>query len=154
IVKRFNKEKVPPMGRCNQWRRSYVADILKDRRPLGEYQPGRQRGKPDGEPIKNYFPACITEAEWLAARACAVERRFKPGRIGDRVNLFAGLLRDARDGSSYCRQPPGQKQSQPTLINNGYKEGTATCRTFPLATFERAVLSRLAEIDPHEILNG
>jgi len=136
------------------WLRSYVAAILKDRRPLGEYQPGDANNQPDGEPIPNYFPACITEAEWYAARACAVQRQIKPGRIGERVNLFAGLLRDARDGSTYVRSPQDRKRGQAVLLNNGYKEGIATCRTFPLASFERAVLLCLAEIDPRDILIG
>ncbi len=154
IVKRLNAEKVPPMGRAPQWLRSYVAAILTDRRPLGEFQPGNSENKPDGAVIVGYFPACITEDDWHAARACAMQRRFKPGRIGDTINLFTGLLRDARDGSTYARSRGGTKRANAILINNSFKEGTASCRTFPIDTFERAVLSCLREIDPHDILNG
>jgi hypothetical protein len=40
------------------------------------------------------------------------------------------------------------------LKNTASIEGVVKCRTFPLEPFERAVLGRLKEIDPHEILNG
>jgi hypothetical protein len=40
------------------------------------------------------------------------------------------------------------------LINTAAAEGRARCRSFPLASFEAAVLSLLSEIDPHAILNG
>jgi hypothetical protein len=40
------------------------------------------------------------------------------------------------------------------LINTAATEGRARGYTFPFVTFEAAVLSLLAEIDPHDILNG
>jgi DNA invertase Pin-like site-specific DNA recombinase len=158
IVKKLNAENVPPMGRAKHWLRTYIGRILGDRRALGEFQPGHRythRGdRKDGDPIPGYFPAVVTEAEWLAARAGAGQRRFKPGRIGARVNLFAGLLKDARDGMGFWRLPPGPKRPEAVLANNGSHEGVSQYRSFPEATFERAILSCLAEIDPHEILNG
>jgi DNA invertase Pin-like site-specific DNA recombinase len=157
IVGLLNKEKIPPMTKSGRWVRSYVASILLDRRAVGEFQPRAGRGKPgglkpDGDPIPNYYPAAISDAEWYAARGAMMSRRHLRGRVGTHVNLFSGLLHDAKDGGTYFRQVPGRKGSHPLLMNSASREGRAACRTFPLHTFEAAVLSKLREIDPREVL--
>src|SRR5262249_9156847 len=75
--------------------------------------------------------------------------------VGDHVNLFAGMLKNARSGDSYyavSRNQDGRKYR--ILINHNAKEGRETCFSFPMATFEPAVLNLLKELDPHAILNG
>jgi DNA invertase Pin-like site-specific DNA recombinase len=159
IAKLLTREQVPAFGAAGHWNASYVWAILHDRRAVGEFQPRRKRGRVlEGPPIPGYYPAVVGEEEWHAARASVAQRRQKRGRITARVNVFAGLLKDARDGGSYycrLRQPSkGYGAKEPVLINTASTEGRAKCYTFPFTTFERAALSRLAEIDPHEILNG
>jgi DNA invertase Pin-like site-specific DNA recombinase len=153
IVRRLRQDKVPPMGRSGQWHRNYVAEILCDRRPLGEFQPRDTNNKPAGDPIPDYFPAVVTEQEWYAARGSILGRSCRRGRVGAHVNLFACLLKDARDGLPYYVAPKyGAKRTVSVLINAGFREGTSTCRSFPLETFERAVLSLLKEVNPAEVL--
>jgi DNA invertase Pin-like site-specific DNA recombinase len=155
IVRRFTGEKVPGFGPSGRWIRSYVAKILSDRRALGEFQPRDNAGRPDGPPIAGYFPAAVTEGEWLAGRAGAAERQKKPGRTGDHVNVFANLLRSARDGEPYYVGTVGENGvTRRMLINRAAVEKRATYYTFPFATFEAALLSLLAEVNPHDILNG
>jgi DNA invertase Pin-like site-specific DNA recombinase len=155
IVKLFREEDAPPMGRSGRWLRSYVAQILVDRRPLGEYQPRDRNEKTDGAPIVGYFPAVITEKEWNAARATVGPKRLPPTRITDRVNLWSGLLIDARDGKlGYFRSPAGAKRAYDILVNVSYKERLAPGISFPLHVFETAVLGLLAEIDPREVIGG
>jgi hypothetical protein len=127
---------------------------------LGEMQP-LKGGKPDGEVIRGYYPAVVTDEEFYAARAGCAQRRNRRGAVGRHVNVFAGLLRDALTGGTYflnalsCRRrADGTRPWQAVLHASEAVEGRATARTFPFATFEAAVLSELAEIDPHEILNG
>jgi Recombinase len=150
-------------GNADLWSRGYVAKLLKDRRVLGEFQPRKadRRRSPDGPPIPDYYPAALTEDEFKAARAGCAQRKLKKGAIGNHVNVFSGLLWSALDGESYfctssfgSRQRGGKGAGQRVLKNTASLQGRAKCRTFPFATFEAAVLSRLAEIDPHEILNG
>ncbi|HKB41394.1 MAG TPA: recombinase family protein, partial [Gemmataceae bacterium] len=91
---------VPPFGKARHWCRSTLINMIRDRRVLGEYQPCKRTGKnsrvPDGEPIPNYYPAVITEAEWLAAQVRPMPKGGKRGRQGKHANLFvAGLLIDA-----------------------------------------------------------
>jgi DNA invertase Pin-like site-specific DNA recombinase len=157
ITKTLNREGVPTLGgRADAWAPSTVASILANRAAVGEYQP--MKGKaghrtPDGDPIRNYFPAVLTEDEWFAARASIGRRRPSPGRIGREVNLFSGLLRDARDGGPihrFTRTHP----VPPALVSYQAMRGVPGSRfvSFPLKVFERAVLSRLHEVDPREVL--
>jgi DNA invertase Pin-like site-specific DNA recombinase len=156
IVKKLTEENVPAFGASGRWSRSYVAIILKDRRALGEIQPRKRDGKADGPPISNYFPPVINADEWHAARAAGVSRRKQAtGRSTKHVDVFAGLVKNARDGDSYyaATRTDGGKHSR-VLVNTNAAEGRAKCYSFPLPTFEQAILSLLSEIDPHEILNG
>jgi DNA invertase Pin-like site-specific DNA recombinase len=92
------------------WNCSYVRDILTDRRALGEFLPRSRRGQADGPPIPNYFPPVVDEATFNRVRAALNQRKNvsqkngKNGvvrRIGKHVDLFAGLIFDAVDGSPY-----------------------------------------------------
>jgi DNA invertase Pin-like site-specific DNA recombinase len=155
IVKRLHEEKVKPFGLSDHWSRTYVALILRDRRAVGELQPRRINGKPDGKPLANYYPAAVTEADWQAVRAVKAGRRYYPGRTGVHVNVFANLLRHARDGDTYycCTRSNARYASHwRVLLNTASQDGRAPAQSFPYATFERAVLSMLREIDPQEIL--
>jgi DNA invertase Pin-like site-specific DNA recombinase len=164
IVRRLTDENVPPFGRSGSWVRCYVANILKDRRALGELQPRTRYGREaDGPAIPDYFPAVVGEDLWLAARAGAAQRWNKPGRLmADHVHVFSRLLRHARDGDVFSSSMQGswvgpkgrQRSMRRVLRNKASMEGRGPCVTFPLEFFERAVLSKLAEIDPHDIING
>jgi DNA invertase Pin-like site-specific DNA recombinase len=146
---------VPHLTAKGRWDTAYVGYILKDRRAIGEFQPC-SRGESEGEPIPNYYPAAVSENDWLRARAGAAQRAHKRGRVGKFINVFAGLVRNARDGSSYfadLRLP--SKCSGPArrmLVNGSWSAGRAGLFSFPLETFERAILSALAELDPRELL--
>jgi hypothetical protein len=126
---------------------------------VGEYQPRKGKKRvPDGEPVTGYFPSVVTEAEYFAARAGAAERGIKRGRLGKTcINLFAGLLKNAREGDSYYMTMRTQRKGPPryhVLINTNCEQGRSPCYAFPYVAFERAVLGELAEIDPREIVGG
>jgi hypothetical protein len=136
-----------------RWTTSYVDLILRDRRVLGEYQP-RKGDRPDGDPIPDYFPRIISDEAWGLARLGAQQRHRRPGRTGRRVNLFSGLLKGP-DGLSYVVAAEASKgRPHPILKSSGPRSGVGHARSFPLETFEEAVLSLLREIDAHQILNG
>jgi hypothetical protein len=156
------------------WNASTVAAILTDRRVLGEFQPRTERGsKKVGDPIPGYYPRVIDEDTFLGVQAQLSQRRSArqadgrfeaeqgnrfSGRTGSNVNIFAGLLQDARGtGSFYARYNSGTKtkgRKQRVLINTASLERVAPTYTYPFDTFEAAILSCLKEIDPHDILNG
>lgn len=78
-----------------QWEHTSVSRLLRDRRVLGEWQPMKMvAGKliPNGEVIRNYFPAAIAEEEWRAVQK-ALQGRSSPSRLrGIRADIFSGLL--------------------------------------------------------------
>jgi DNA invertase Pin-like site-specific DNA recombinase len=156
IVKKLNSEHVPTVGRSAHWPRSYVAKLLADRRPTGEYQPYKGRGperEPDGDPIPGYFPVIISEQEWYAARAGITQRRNKPGRPSrDHINVFADLIYDALSGGSlnqFCNSKGARM-----LVSYRAAQGIKGehCASFPFPTFERGILSLLREVDPGSVL--
>jgi DNA invertase Pin-like site-specific DNA recombinase len=205
ISKKLTEEGVRPFGKSGHWARTYIGMILRDRRALGELQPRKSDGTPDGDPIPDYFPAVITEEEWQAARAGAAMRQRRTGRGrrwtdtddelvrtlsvaeaakrlgrtrpavrarrsalarrgnkdtrgpagGRHVNVFSGLLLDAYDGGAYYCATRSSKlygTRWRILLNMASTDGRAPARSFPFTTFERAVLSMLAEVDPREVL--
>jgi DNA invertase Pin-like site-specific DNA recombinase len=161
IVKKLIEEGVPAFGPSGHWVRGYVHNILADRRVVGEFQPRLLDRTTEGEPIPNYYPAIISEDEWHAARAGAAQRREAPGRIGKHVNVFAGMMEDARGSGSYMAitrtSPTGggdKSRRNRTLITTASTSGQSPSWSFPYDTFERGILSMLAEIDPQDILNG
>jgi hypothetical protein len=137
--------------KASSWNRTYVGQILNDRRAIGEMQPRLRDGTPDGSPIPGYYPAVVTEDEWLAARAAASSRKNKGGRPGKNINLFSGLLKDARDGGSIVYVTPGGKQPR-ALVNLSAVDGRARGHSFPMAMFEHYVVDGLREISPRDIL--
>src|SRR5262249_39074541 len=151
---------VPAFTPGGKWVRCYVNAILRDRRAVGEYQPRRRDNSKDGDVIAGYYPAVVSEPEWGAARAGAKERRYGPDKgqykgvakerrerraeRGEpshqkqtrRVNLFAGLLKDALDGSGYFVQMRQEKArngrpgwQHDVLITYHAKDGRAGCRS-------------------------
>jgi DNA invertase Pin-like site-specific DNA recombinase len=159
IVKQLVREGLPPL--TDKWLASYVRMVLNDRRAVGEFQMRRCDGSPDGEPAKGYFPAVISEELWQRARAGVNTRRLngKKGqgsydKAGGFVNLFTGLLRDARDdGSSYnVTVNTGTRGGLHRVLRNLSLDGRGPSVSFPYETFEKAVLSALREIDPADVI--
>jgi DNA invertase Pin-like site-specific DNA recombinase len=163
ICKKLTDDGVPALGDTGTWLRAYVAKLLRDRRAVGDFVPCARNGKSKEEAIAGYYPAAIEESLWNQARAAARLRdrlppgRKRPGRGSTFLNLFDGLLRDARDkdgGSFYLfyRGPKGAAKR--FVMNAAGFERRQPIVTFPLDVLEQAILSLLQEIDSREILNG
>jgi DNA invertase Pin-like site-specific DNA recombinase len=153
------RRKAPTGARlgCGRWIKAYVSLILSDRRAVGEFQPEKDDGSPNGPPLPAYYPPVVTPEQWDAARAGACRRRAPNGQALNNgtkhVDIFAGLIKDARDGGaifSISRGPKGRLSR--SLINQNGREGRAPTVTFPYATFERGVCSLLKEIPAAEVL--
>jgi hypothetical protein len=167
IVQRLTNEKVPAFGErvvrkgrkrsafSGRWTIGYVHLILTDRRALGECQPLDGEGNPDGDVIPDYFPQVVTEEEFQCARAGARERYRRPGKVTANVNVFQGLLRDARTGAAYgIHKDPNKGKPYPRLQSRAPRTAAGNAFSFSFTTFEVEVLRRLREIKPAAILNG
>jgi DNA invertase Pin-like site-specific DNA recombinase len=181
IAQRLTKDGVPAFGKGGKWIRAYIAKILKSQAAIGVYQPCRMDGRkavPDGPAIPGYYPAVITEQEWSDAQAAirgraadyddagkfAKGRRGSPsagrrGRGDEETCLFTGLLHNARNGErlhvSPCvgkRRQDGSRKLYHYLASTrdtGLPEGGPRIE---YSVFEAAVLSRLQELKPADIM--
>lgn len=161
IAAEFTREKVPVWGK-GHWEEAYIRKVIAGRDVLGEFQPmtrgpaGGPKRVPDGDPVKGYYPAAVTEQEWFSAQAARKlrdRRGGRPTKDPEHVNPFVGMLTDARTGKSLQisgRTDRGRYYR--ILIPAGYKRHGDACVSFPYEAFEDAVLSELAEIDPREVL--
>lgn len=115
IAENLNKDGVPVFGRGTQWHRSYVVKLL-DESPavIGTYVPhtmeyveGKKVRKPLA-PLPGYFPAAVDEVLYQKVRAM---RSKSPSPLRGKAtqvhNIFAGLVRCARCGSSMTLQNKG-----------------------------------------------
>jgi DNA invertase Pin-like site-specific DNA recombinase len=169
IVKTLNREGVRSIGvgkrRGRHWTSSYVAAILITRAVVGEYQPhsgkpvpGNPKARqPDGPPVPNYFPAVITEDEWHATRASIKSRAGKVGRRATSVNVFKGLLHDARTRTpmhvmGHRRGSSPDRRGPAVIYPYAFTRGESKFLSFPLPVFEAAVLGQLREVDPRAVL--
>lgn len=151
-VRKLIEEKIPAFGSSGQWNRAYVSLILQDQRVLGELQPRQPDGEPDGDAIKGYYPPAVSQAEWDMAHA--EPRSTLRIRRGKHLELFNGLMRNARDGGRYyCSTRNNQGKRHRVLINSSATEGRGECYSFPLPPFESAILRCLREVSPKEILD-
>ncbi len=159
MAKQLNAEKVPVIGRTffkgrpMEWGQTSIYSVLTSRAAIGDYVPYKCRGegrKPQGEPVPGYFPAVVDEATFYAVQKGLETRGKVRGKRGKHVNLFAGVMVDARNGGALTYRHPNKKMSQivPVDANNG-RAGLWV--SFPAAAFEHAVLSRLIEVKAGDI---
>jgi DNA invertase Pin-like site-specific DNA recombinase len=143
------------------WSAPYVSSVLRNRAVLGEYLPHagtcakkggvKSTRKPAGDPIKEYFPAIVSEPEFYRAQDALDKRRGGGGRQKGTANLFGSLMINALDGhpmviASTC----GRK----VFVSAGAARGVPGCpyRAIDYTLFERAVLDRLLELKPSDVL--
>lgn len=176
IAQELARDGVPGIGRSGRWTISYLHHILTVPAAMGSYQPNKQKGRgvvPDGEPIPNYYPPVITEAEWREAQAALQARggdfdasgKFRRGGSGVRgagrkgkgePNLFTALVHDATTGhrmimtNGLGRKNGGPRKRYVRLAAT-HATGAARGRTIDYGVFEAAILDRLKELKPEEV---
>ena len=159
ITDLLTKEGVAPItGRSDWWSHAYLGNLLKTRAVVGEYQPHVIReGKriPQGEPIPDYYPAIMSEVEWYKTRAVVERRKVQRGRVGKKVvNLFTGIIFDARDGYSMLLRSKGSARRGFYLISSGSVHGKKDVQYvfFPYDPIEEAFLTFLGDELAAELL--
>jgi DNA invertase Pin-like site-specific DNA recombinase len=166
IVRQLVQDKVPAFGEVvvregrrrsqfsGKWSSTYVKKILNDKRAMGVYQPKLVNGTEDGSPIRDYFPAVISEAEFVLAREGQGRRYVKRGspKHSRYVNVFRGLLTHARDGGYVGLNNRGTTTRPQLILVTDQVEGTGgPVWTFPYVVFEEAVLGKLREVKAKDV---
>jgi len=154
----LNKEKVPTLTGRGKWYQGHVAHILRTRAVLGEHQPytehGQEKRTPVGDPIPNYYPAVVTEDVYNAAQGAMAGRTHLAGRNPKKnTSLFRGILRDARRGGTIGLSSGGKKgEPRHHFYANSDRIAGEQQKNFPAESFEAAILTKLREIDPREVV--
>jgi hypothetical protein len=152
IRRRLTESGVQPFGNTDGWHRAYVMLILHNRAVLGEYQPKTRQGnnrRAAGLPTADYFPRIVSDAVFYRAQDAMNGRKLARGPVGNGVaNLFTGLVRDARDGSTMTLVDKGGKSSGKQLVSAAAQRGKAGSRyiSFPYRLFEDAVLATIVKL--------
>ena len=161
IVAVLNKEH--PSGLMGRgWHPPFLAAVLRNRAVVGEFQPMvgscakrggiKKTSRPQGEPIKNYFPAVIDEATFYQVQVALDSRRKGGGGCasGTTPNLFA--LTDAHDG--YPLVCHGTHRKRRLLVSAGAirKRPGSVFRAVPCEEFEQAVLRFLSELKVSDVI--
>jgi DNA invertase Pin-like site-specific DNA recombinase len=154
IAKLLNREGIPTFRGKGQWYQANVGRIIRDEACIGTYQPTHivdGERTPFGEPIKNYYPAAVSEELfWQVQRG--LRTAFGRGRHkGNRItNLFSGQITCQHCGSS-LRLRTGGKSKQYYLYCDNYSR-TGTCEKssglYRYDVLEDAVFKHLTILDP------
>ena len=153
--------KIKSFTKSKKWTWPTLQRLLKDRAVLGEWQPLKIiDGKrcPEGIPITDFFPRIISDDLFLQVQGARAQRKNRRGpQIGGWVNLFTGLVTNARDGSNMLAHSVhrGDGRTYRRLLSYAHLQHTAGSCSLGLRyeSFEQAVLNFLIyEIDPADVL--
>lgn len=145
------------------WNNTTVSKVLRNRALFGEYQPmkiqhveGRKIRVEDGEPVQNYYPALITEAEFYQISAI---RNPSGTHLGGRKgqgfgNLFTKLATCANCGANMTivnkgKPPKGFKYIQCT---DGRRGTDCPAPTMRYDKLEQRMLVELMALDYSKVM--
>jgi DNA invertase Pin-like site-specific DNA recombinase len=161
IAVRLNKAGVPAFVGKNGWHRSYLAKTLENRAVLGEFQPHVKvdgRRVPEGEPIRSYFPAIVSEELFYRAQHSRSQRKIGgAGRKGPGyANLFTGLARCAYCHSTIAFENKGSGTRGGTYLVCGNAQRGRGCDAtrWRYEDFEASFLAFVQELDLESIVNA
>jgi hypothetical protein len=160
IARRLNEAGTPPFGRSRGWHTSSLSKILAGRAVLGEFQPHRLvdgRQKPEGEPIKDYFPPIVPEKLYWRAQAARNQLRLNgAGRKGSNVsNLFSGLAKCGYCGARMRFENKGAGLRGGTFLAcDSARRGLGCEKTrWRYSEFEASVLAFVKELDLESLIH-
>ena len=172
IAQHLNANKIPVIGRkqYKHWTDGIVRTILTSRAVLGEFaqhrspteeeiEDAKQKGTKlpkfvDAGVLRNYYPIIIDKSDFLKVQEALHGRLTrKAGRVGKHVNLFSGLLTNARDGGSLSYSHTPGRLSQ--LMSTAFMQGKSKDYTsFQSDIFEKVILEGMLELKVQNLQEG
>src|SRR5262249_25421345 len=141
---------------AGRWTIPYLANILNDWRVTGRLQPKRKKNRrPEGDMIEGYYPRIISDADFYAARGARETgmQGVRKVRRGKHLDLFPGLLIDARSGTAYTAVGKDtENKGKRRLVTYASTQGEGPAYSFPVATFEHGMVDMLLLIEWRELL--
>jgi DNA invertase Pin-like site-specific DNA recombinase len=152
IHKELTQRKIAPIAKqrrdSNGWNLTYLGKLLCDPAVCGIWQPK------EGEPIKDFYPRVISDDLYNRVQALRASRKQARGPRTEFVNLFQGMVHNARDGHPMHLQVITTKRLHyRRLLSWGCikrLEG-ANSMSLSLHHFEPAVLAFLTEIKESDL---
>jgi Recombinase len=136
-------------GKGRRFSKPTVHRLLKNRQVLGE----RHAKRPlHGDPVEGYYPAAVTPDLFNRAQQGLGVRKGQSGMVSANVtNLFRGLAKDSRDGTSMtCKSKDKYKNGTRPLpyVSYGATKGYKGSKhiSFHYDVFETALLRHCEEI--------
>lgn len=161
IATRLNKAGMPAFEGKNGWHRSYLAKILENRAVLGEFQPHVKvdaKRVPEGEAIRDYYPAIISEELFFQAQHSRSQRKIGgSGRKGPGyTNLFTGLARCAycHSNISFENKGSGSRGGTYLVCGNAQRGRGCSATRWRYQDFEASFLAFVQELDLESVLNA
>lgn len=153
----LNDENIPTFGKSEIWRISSTQAILKNRAVMGEYQPHRsirtetkRQRIPDGDPIKDYYPAIIDPETFYAVQTGLAARAGKGGQKGKVRNLFTHAAVCGVCGGKAHFVNKGKWQY--LRCENSFAANRCDASPWAYPDFEFTFLTQCAELDVSAIL--
>ncbi|MEY9720702.1 DNA invertase Pin-like site-specific DNA recombinase [Sinorhizobium fredii] len=161
IARRMNERKIPAFRGANGWQTSSIAKVLSSRAVIGEYQPhsGRHSARnrqPQGEPIRDYYPAIIDEKMfWQAQSAITARQHGSAGRTGvTGAHILKGLAKCGECQSVMHISNKGPKPKGGIYLvceNAKRKMGCDNAKHYRLDETERKLLHALSQLVAEDI---
>ncbi|KQP42567.1 hypothetical protein ASF49_01595 [Methylobacterium sp. Leaf104] len=159
IATRLNKEGWSTFAGGKKWHPSYILKILQSRATYGEHQSYRfdEKGKrePVGAPLPGYYPAAVTETDFVRANSSRENRAPAAGRIGHAgvANLLKGIAH-CQCGGRMARVYKGQgsKGGAYLVCADASRGDCGNVRRWRLDWAEEQVLARTSRIDFAKVL--
>ncbi len=139
----------------SKWSQSYIVRILNSRKVLGEFQPCKMENDkpvPAGEPIKNYYPAIVSEEVFNISRS-KITTRIKgfSGPKGVKLtNMFSKLIK-CECGSSFILKD--SKYEKYLLCSNKNINNNCLTNSWVYDNFEKFIFQGLKELDIKSIFS-
>lgn len=166
VSRKLNLRGEAPWGtRANAiWRESFIKKLVRSRTVLGEYQPhvmvtenGKDVRKPEGEPIRDYYPR-IVDLELFRSANEAMDARSVTGRGrkgAQYKNVFSGLLR-CQCGAGYrlVSKGPAPKGGNYLQCSVSLSKGRCSMPLIKYGLMEEVILGAIETLDARRIIQG
>lgn len=162
IARALNADNVPSFSwrvplKWMSWQTMFVVKLLNDRRVIGELQSHRDeddKTTPIGDPHRKYYPPVIDEDTFAIVQVGLRTRFNKRGAPEKwRVNVFKGLLTDARSGNPFginsydASNHASPKRKRVRLVVRAQADTGGGCKgSFMYAKFETSFFKFVSEL--------
>lgn len=157
VAQRLEEADYAPFEDGKAWHASYVQKVLRNRAVVGEMQPYKRdeegRRVPAGPPVKGYYPAAVSEADFMRASAALAlrDKSGGPREATGEANLLRNLAR-CTCGGRMRRENKGGKSSAWLVCAEASRGDCTNTRRWRLDLAEEKLLGCSARIDFRKLL--